>query len=62
MYGGDADRQNLVAIFRPVSPRFATRCLLQPQQRTLVDESGMIGPHMGSTVDQKFVAVARDAL
>jgi hypothetical protein len=28
------------------------------EQRTLVDESGMIRTQMGSTIDQKMVAVA----
>jgi hypothetical protein len=32
--------------------------LLQPEQRTLVDESGMIKTKMGNTIDQKMVAVA----
>jgi hypothetical protein len=36
--------------------------LLQPEQRTLMDESGMITTQMGSTVDQKMVAVAWGAL
>jgi hypothetical protein len=36
--------------------------LLQPKQRTQVDESGMIRTEMGSTVDQKVIAVAWDAL
>jgi hypothetical protein len=36
--------------------------LLQPKQKTPVDESGMIRTEMGSTVDQKVVAVAWDAL
>jgi hypothetical protein len=36
--------------------------LLQPEQRTLVDKSGMIRAQMGSTIDQKMVAVAWDAL
>jgi hypothetical protein len=37
-YDRDTGRQNLVTISRPVSPRFATRCLLQPEQITLADE------------------------
>jgi hypothetical protein len=45
-------------ISRQVSPRFATRCLLQPEQRTVVDESGVIRVQMGSTVDQKVVSFA----
>jgi hypothetical protein len=36
--------------------------LLHPEQRILVDESGMIITEMGSTIDQKMVAVAWDAL
>jgi hypothetical protein len=61
-YDRDTDRQNSAAISRPVCPRVATRCLLQPEQRTLLDESGKIGTQMGSTIDQKMVAVAWDAL
>jgi hypothetical protein len=37
-------------------------CLLHPEQKTVVDKSGMIGTQMGSTVDQKMVAFAWDAL
>jgi hypothetical protein len=58
----DTDRQNLVIISCPVCPCFATGCLLQPEQRTLVDESGMIRTQMGITIDQKMVAVAWNAL
>jgi hypothetical protein len=36
--------------------------VLQPEKRTLVDESGMNRTQKGSTVDQKTVAVAWDAL
>jgi hypothetical protein len=36
--------------------------LLQPGQRIAVDESGMIRTQMKSTVDQKMVVVAWDAL
>jgi hypothetical protein len=36
--------------------------LLQQEQRTVVDESGIIRTEMGSTVDQKMVAAAWDAL
>jgi hypothetical protein len=61
-YDRDTDRQNSAAISRPVCPRVATRCLLQPEQITLLDESGKIGTQMGSTIDQKMVAVAWDAL
>jgi hypothetical protein len=43
-----SDRQNSVAMSRPVSPRFAARCLLQPEQRALVDGSRMIRIKMGS--------------
>jgi hypothetical protein len=61
-YDKDTDRQNSTAISRLVSPRFANRCLLQPEQRNVVDESGMIRTQMGSTIDQEMVAVAWDAL
>jgi hypothetical protein len=61
-YDGDTDRQNSAAISRPISPLFGTRCLLQTEQGTLVDESGMIRTQLGSTVDQKMIAVAWDAL
>jgi hypothetical protein len=61
-YDRDIDRQDSVAISRPVSSHFVPRCLLQPEQRSLVDESGMVRTQMGSTVDQKVVAVAWDAL
>jgi hypothetical protein len=57
----DADKQNSSAIFHPVCRRFASMCLLQREQRILVDESGMIRTQMGSTIDQKMVAVAWDA-
>jgi len=36
------DRQNSAAIFLLVSLCFATRCLLQPEWRILVDELGVI--------------------
>jgi hypothetical protein len=36
--------------------------LLQPEQRTLVDELRMIRTQMGSTIDKKIVADAWDAL
>jgi hypothetical protein len=65
-YDRDTDRQNSVIISHPVSPRFANRCnqsnQLQPQQRTLVDVSGMIRAQMGSTIHHKTVAVAWYAL
>jgi hypothetical protein len=48
--------------FTPVSLRFATRCLLQEEHRTLMDESGIIITQMGMTVDKKMVTVAWDAL
>jgi hypothetical protein len=57
-YYRDTDRQHWASI----SPRFATRCLLQPEQRTLVDESGKIRAQMGSTTEQKMVAVTWEAL
>jgi hypothetical protein len=47
------DRQISVAISCPVSPHIATRCLLQPEQRTLVEELEMLRTQMGSTVYQK---------
>jgi hypothetical protein len=56
-YDRDTDRQNLVAISFPVSPHFATMCLLHPEPRTLVDESGSIRTQVVSTVDQKIVAI-----
>jgi hypothetical protein len=42
----DIDWQNLVAISCLVSSRFAATCLLQPEQRTLLDESAMIRTQM----------------
>jgi hypothetical protein len=36
--------------------------LLNPEQRTVVDELGMIRTQMGSGIDQRIVAVAWDAL
>jgi hypothetical protein len=36
--------------------------MLQPQHRTLVDESGIIITQVGSRIDKKMVAVAWDAL
>jgi hypothetical protein len=53
------DRQNSAAISRPVSACFDTRCLLQSEQRTSVDESGMIRNQLGNKIDQKMVAVHR---
>jgi hypothetical protein len=35
--------------------------VLQPEQRTLVDEKGMVKTKMGSTTYQKTAAVAWDA-
>jgi hypothetical protein len=61
-YDRDTDRQSSVAISRPASPRFATRCLLQPGQITVTDKSGMIRTRMGSTRVQKVLAVAWDPL
>jgi hypothetical protein len=54
-------------IQRPFLAQFLTRFLqdvfvLQPEQRTLVDESGGIITQIGRTTDQKVVAVARNAL
>jgi hypothetical protein len=48
--------------FLPSFSCFSTRCLLQPEQRTLVYESGMIKIDMGDKIEQKMVAVACDAL
>jgi hypothetical protein len=56
------DRQTSAVNSRLVFPRYATRCLLKPKQLTLVDESGIIRNQMESTIDQKLVAVAWDAL
>jgi hypothetical protein len=36
--------------------------LLQPEQETLVDDSGIIKTQMGSTIYKKMVAVAWDTL
>jgi hypothetical protein len=36
--------------------------LLQLQQRTLVDETGMIRTEMGNIIEEKMVAAAWDAL
>jgi hypothetical protein len=36
--------------------------MLQPEYRTLVDESGMIRSQVGSAIHEKMVAVAWDAL
>jgi hypothetical protein len=49
------------AIYLSVSPHFAAKCLCC-NQRDLLGELGMIRTHMGSTVDQKMVPVAWDAL
>jgi hypothetical protein len=49
-------------ISRQVPCRFATRCLLQPEQRSLVDESGMIRTQMERKADQKMVEVSNDSL
>jgi hypothetical protein len=60
----DADRQNSVTVSRQDSSWFATRCVLQPEQRTLVDKSGIIRTQMGGggTLYQKMVSVAWDTL
>jgi hypothetical protein len=62
-YDRDTDRKNSAAYF---SPSFSPLCyyvsLLQPEQRTLVDELGTIRTQMGSTIDQKMVAVEWNAL
>jgi hypothetical protein len=49
-------------LFLAVSPPLLLGDCAAPEQRTLVDESGMIRTQMGSTIDQKMVAVAWDAL
>jgi hypothetical protein len=54
----DTDRQNSMATSHPGCPCFATRCLLQAEQRTLVDELGLIRNQMETTADQKIVTVA----
>jgi hypothetical protein len=56
------DRQNSAAFPHPVSPHLVSGCLLQPELRTLVDKSRIIRTQMGSTVSQKMVAVAWNAL
>jgi hypothetical protein len=61
-YDRNSDRQNSMVISCPVSPFFATRCLLQQEQRNVVDELRIIRSQIQSTIDQKMVAVARDAL
>jgi hypothetical protein len=53
------DRQNSSVISRPIS---LASLLGISEQRTLVDESHMIRTEMGTTVDQKMVAVAWGAL
>jgi hypothetical protein len=53
-YDRDTDKQTS-AISCPISSRFDTRCLLQPEQRTLVDES------RGSIIYSKMVANERNA-
>jgi hypothetical protein len=57
-YDRDTDRQNSVTISYPVFPLCYKVCLVQPEQKILVDEPGMIRIQMGNTV----VAVAWDAL
>jgi hypothetical protein len=54
-YGRYTDSQNSPTISRPVPSCFATRCLLQPEQRNLVDESGMIRTRMESTKIRKWL-------
>jgi hypothetical protein len=61
-YDGDTEKQNSATIYLRVSSHFATRCLLQPEQRTVLDKSGMVSTQMGSTLYQKMVAIVRDAL
>jgi hypothetical protein len=38
-------------IVRPVFSRFATTCMLQPEHKSQVAESGMIITRMGSAID-----------
>jgi hypothetical protein len=58
----DAYRQNLQTFLTQFVPTLLPVCVLQPEQRMLVDELGMIRTEMGSTVDKKMVAVAWGAL
>jgi hypothetical protein len=60
-YNKDIDSKNSVAISHPLSPPFATRCLPQPEQKTLVDESGMIRAHAGMNNRSDNVRSAWDA-
>jgi hypothetical protein len=57
----DTDTQKSAAVSRPASPSFAARCLLQPEQRTLVDTQRIIRIQVGSTIPQEIVPVSRDA-
>jgi hypothetical protein len=61
-YNEKTDGKYSAAILRPVSPRFTTRCLLEPEQGTLVNECVMVRTQMASTIDQKISAVAWDAM
>jgi hypothetical protein len=56
-YGRDTDRQISRHFYLSVSQLLCQVCLLQPVQKPLVDESGMITTHMGSTVEENMVAV-----
>jgi hypothetical protein len=58
----DTDGQNSADISCPVSPCFVARCLMQPEQRYLLNESEMIRTQMGRTIEQKMVAFAWNAL
>jgi hypothetical protein len=61
-YDGDTSPEIFKDISRSLPSLRYQLFLLQPEQRTLVDKSGMIRVQMGSTIDQKMVAVAWDAL
>jgi hypothetical protein len=53
-------KKKSAAISSQVSPRYTTRCLLQPQQRTLMDELGMIRTQAGSTIVAVHGTVQRE--
>jgi hypothetical protein len=54
----DRQRSPFLAQFSP----FAARCLPEPYQRTVVNESRMIRMWMGSTVGQKMFVLEWDTL
>jgi hypothetical protein len=51
-----------VTISRHVVAALLLGSVLQPEQRTVEDKSGMIRTQVGSTIDQEIVTVAWDAL